>query len=480
MTPAHKTSAILLLAGLVAGGSALLSPATRGLSTPPPPPPSASSAEHPSGLRLTTHMQSSHLLLGTHETHMAVTIEAPIGNRTVIRPPVDVAIVIDRSGSMSGEKLQHAKRAARQLVNQLRSSDRVAVVAYGSDVDIVLSSTPATHRAKSSAYRAIDSIYPDGGTNLSGGLLAGSDEIARNLAHPGASRMARTPSDSINGAVNRIVLISDGLANEGVVNRDQLAAIAAETAARGISITTVGVGLDFDEQTMASIAVNGHGNYYFAESSAALAGLFRDELDKLSATTATRVRLALTPAPGIEILEAYGYPVERIGGQMIIPIADLHANEMRKVVLRVRVDGRAAGPKEIAAIDLSFLPSDARSLQELQVSASAQVTREEATVIAGRDRDAIRHIERARTAWAIDEATRHYESGDASAAIRVIQARRQQARSMAESTGDMDLAGELDDIAEGVYKDIQNAPASSPSGQRARKKNRAAAFELVR
>ena len=466
MTPAHKTSAILLLAALVAGGTALLSPMTPGPITPVPPS-SGNSAEHPSGLRVTTHMQSSHLLLGTHETHMAVTIEAPIGNRTVLRPPVDVAIVIDRSGSMSGDKLRHAKRAARQLIDQLQPGDRVAVVAYGSDVDIVLSSTPVTHGAKSSAYRAIDSIYADGGTNLSGGLLTGTDEIARNL-------------DASAGTVNRIVLISDGLANEGVINRDQLAAMAAETAARGISITTVGVGLDFDEQTMASIAVNGHGNYYFAESSAALADLFRDELDKLSATTATRVRLALTPAPGIEILEAYGYPMERMGRQVLVPIADLHANELRKVVLRVQIDSAALGHKEIAAVDLSFLPSDSHSPQTLQVSASAEVTGEQATVIAGRNRDAIRHIERARTAWAIDEATRHYESGDASAAIQIIQARRQEAHSMAESTGDMDLAGELDDIADGVYKEINAAPASSPDANRVRKKNRAAAFELIR
>ncbi|MEM9494266.1 MAG: VWA domain-containing protein, partial [Myxococcota bacterium] len=229
MTPAGKTSAILLVAGLVAAGAALLSP--RGAAPPPLEPLEPTRAIDASGITLSAQFPSTHIAHGLGETHLAVTITAPSDGKRD-RPPVNVAVVIDRSGSMSGEKLVHAKRAARHLVGQLRPGDRFAIIAYGSEVGVVFPSTPVSAASRSAAYQAIDSIYDDGGTNLSGGLIAGRDQILHSA----------DPS-----TVQRIVLISDGLATMGMIEREQLARLAGETAQRAISITTVGVGLDFDE-----------------------------------------------------------------------------------------------------------------------------------------------------------------------------------------------------------------------------------------
>ncbi|MCG8419380.1 MAG: VWA domain-containing protein [Proteobacteria bacterium] len=461
MTPARKTSAILLLAGLVAGSATLF---THTGSAFDPIADTPNTARDPSGLQISARMQSSHLLRGTGDSYMAVTIEAPTTEKPHNRPPVNVAIVIDRSGSMSGQKLRHAKQAARQLVNQLHPSDRVAIIAYGSDVDVAFRSARATQTTKSAAYRAIDSIYDDGGTNLSGGLLAGHDQIARN------------PEPA---SVERIVLISDGHANAGIVGFDQLALLASQTAERGISITTVGVGLDFDERMMTQIAVSGRGHYYFAESSLMLADLFRQELDKLSATVATHVQLTLSPKPGVQIADAFGYPMEHTGSQVLVPVADLHAGETRKVVLHLRVDAKTPGEMAIADIAISFRPTESLAQRTLHIAARTAVTDNRDTVLAGRDREAIRHIERARTAKAINLATERYEAGDSAGAMQVLRARRKEAQSIASSVNDAALGAELGKAADNADNAFQIAPAASKAGKRARKKTRAKAYRLM-
>lgn len=460
MTPMHKTSAILVLAGLVAAGSVLF---TRG--APAVEPVKAGPIQDNSGLLLQTRLQSSHVLRGVSETHMAVTIQAPFADDARVRPPVNLAIVIDRSGSMAGDKLRDAKDAARQLVSQLRTTDRFSLITYGTDVTVVFASQRARTDVKSAAYRAIDGIYDDGGTNLSGGLIAGRDEIARNAEH---------------GAVERIVLISDGLANEGIVNRDALARLATETTQRGVSITTVGVGLDFDERTMTGIAVNGRGNYYFAENSALLSQMFTDELGKLGTTTATRVRLALTPAAGVEILDAYGYPLQREGAQYLVPVADLYSGETRKVVLRLRVNAGSSAEMKIADVGLTFYPTD--SVQSRTVTAIAQtaITGEQQVVRANLDRDAVRHIERARTATIINQATLQYESGNSAAAQQMLRVQRQQVLDLAKSLGDDDFAEEMEGATMEVDREFSRAPAAkSKKGKRARKANRKRAYDLL-
>lgn len=463
MTPSHKTSAILLLAGLTATTTVLLDRRAPATTSPVQPAPIVQDS---SGLHVQALLQSTHVLRGVGETHLAVTIQAPVSDGTQVRPPVNLAVVIDRSGSMAGDKLAHAKSAAKQLIAQLSPADRVALIGYGTDVDVLFPSARATSEVKNAAYRAIDRIQDDGGTNLSGGLMAGRDEVARNLE---------------SGAVARIVLISDGLANEGITDREALGRLAAETAQRGVSLTTVGVGLDFDERTMTNVAVNGRGNYYFAESSAMLAQMFTDELNKLAATMATNVRLSLTPAPGVEILEAYGYELRREGAHVVVPVADLESGETRKVVLRLRVDAR--GPDDtmdVADIGVSFHTTESATQRTVNALARTAVTDDAEVVQAGLDRDAVRHIERARTAAIINEATIQYESGNVAAAQQMLQVQRQEVLDKAASLGDGLLADEIRQSTMAADRDFAEAPAaSSTEGKRARKANRKRAYDMM-
>lgn len=454
MMPARKTSAILASAVAVACGALLLTPARSAT-------PETASA---GGLTATVRPSSSHIPLGTHDTHVAVTLQAASTSHD--RPPLHVAIVIDRSGSMSGGKLEHATRAAHTLIDQLQPEDRFSLISYGSDIFVDLPSTQASHGGKRAARRALERIFPDGGTHLSGGLSAGWQQLA---------------SAGAPGEVRRIVLISDGQANEGIVDPAALADLAAEITGHGISVTTVGVGLDFDERVMTRMAVAGRGQYHFAESSRALAHLFAQEIQNLGAVTATEISLAVAPAPGVEVVEVYGHPVTRRGDRLIIPVADLHAGDARQVVLGLRVTASDPGDVDLVDVDVRFRPPGARAAQDVHLAARAAATAEHALVLAGRDGQAVRAVERVRTARTLERATQRYEAGDTDQALRLLEERRSQAAAVAAELGDEALAHEIDGVSRRAGSGFATAPArpSSGAGKRVRKINLKEAYDLM-
>ncbi len=456
MTPARKTTGILLTAGVVAIAASLLTMAARS--------PRAESGSG-AGLTVRAQLQSSHVLVGTGEAHMAVTIKAPEGDQNTVRPPLNLAIVIDRSGSMSGEKIEHAKLAARQLVSRLKATDRFAVIAYGSDVDVVFASREASPKARDQAIAAINEIYDDGGTNLSGGLIAGRDEV---LPHRG------------NDRVSRVVLISDGMANEGISDRGALAQLAASTAERGVSITTVGVGLDFDETTMTSLAVAGTGSYYFVENSDALAQIFDDELRKIGATVATEIKVALVPADGVVIEEAYGYEIVREGNRSIISVADLHAGETRKVVLRLRVTAHKPGGVDIAQVEVGYRKVDDGSAQKIAIRSRAEATGSQRAILDNANKEATLHIERAKTARSINMATELYEKGDIAGAQQILTARESEARQLSKDIGYEELDDEVQSATGWASGNMKAAPSSrGAGGSRAKKANRKGAYDMM-
>ena len=258
--------------------------------------------------------------------HVVVSIVAP--GAEAVRPPLALAIVIDRSKSMIGEPLAHAKAAAARLVSQLDPGDAFAVVAYSDNDATIVPMARATAVHKQLASRAIAGLEVDNGTCISCGLARGAAWLA---------------SAPIEGGVRRMVLLSDGYANLGLRDRDDLVQLAADTAARDISITAVGVGLDFDEQTMMRIAEVGRGNYYYVRDTGFLDAAFDREIAGLAETVATDVRLTVQAAPGVQIEQVLGHAVAAAGDAVSIPIADLRAGEPRSVVLRVRGDRAPCG-----------------------------------------------------------------------------------------------------------------------------------------
>ncbi|HEY5945684.1 MAG TPA: VWA domain-containing protein [Kofleriaceae bacterium] len=388
------------------------------------------------------------------EQDIAVTITMP-GGHTQARPPLSLAVVIDRSGSMEGEPLANAKAAAANLVAQLDERDAFTIVTYSSADETVVPMTRATAAAKAAARDAIDRIWDDGNTCISCGISRGAAELATSPVHDGLRRM---------------VLISDGQANTGLWDRNDLAQLATETATRGISISTVGVGLDFDEVTMTELADVGHGHYYFVEDTAKLGQMFERELGGLAETVAADVRLVVTDMSGT-IEEAYGYPMIRQGHEVIVPIADLRAGETRKVVLRSTIDTSNTGKLAVAQFALHWRRTSDGGFDQTRTQLDTIVVRDLDRVRATIDRGAVNIVEQARAARVLEQATTVYETQGSEAAQKLIERNLRDVR--ANGALDVPSVQAIEAASTGAIDNFAKAPAA-----KAKKATRADAYKL--
>jgi Ca-activated chloride channel family protein len=241
------------------------------------------------------------------------------------KPPLNLSIVIDRSGSMGGQPLAEAKRAAAFLVDHLRPSDRVAIVTYADEAEVLVAGRPVGSGVE--IGNAIRSIETDGSTALHDGWMAGVEQAAR----------MREPEQ-----MGRVLLLSDGRANRGVCNPAILAQDAARIAATGITTTTCGLGAHFDELLMLEIAMAGQGSAYYGERAEDLIDPFREELELLSNLLARRLRLSLTAGEGVDLTVLNGYRQD--GVSLILP--DLAEGGEAWAMVRLRFSEKADQPAE--------------------------------------------------------------------------------------------------------------------------------------
>ncbi|MCP9835492.1 MULTISPECIES: VWA domain-containing protein [unclassified Cyanobium] len=234
------------------------------------------------------------------------------------RPPLNLALVIDRSGSMGGTKLSYARKAARFLAGELTSRDRLAIVSFDDEVQIVVASRPVADPQPFIA--AINTIDSGGCTALFDGWRAGATQVAEHL----------DPA-----AMNRVLLLSDGQANEGLTNQDQIAAKVAGLTQRGISTSAFGLGDDFDEDLMGAMAAAGDGTLAHIETPSQLADLYASELRGLASTFGRRVSLGLRGKHGAEVVDLLN-DLKRTGaGNYQLP--NLRAGQELNVGLRLEL-----------------------------------------------------------------------------------------------------------------------------------------------
>ncbi|MEI8250796.1 MAG: VWA domain-containing protein [Synechococcus sp. ELA057] len=214
------------------------------------------------------------------------TPELPAEQQARPRPPLNLALVIDRSGSMSGRKLSYARKAARFLAGELTGRDRLAIVAFDGEVTLVMPSTPVTDPQPFIAV--INTIHSGGCTAVFDGWLAGAEQVAHHL----------DPA-----ALNRVLLLSDGQANEGLTDQKAIAEKVAGLTARGISTSAFGLGDGFDEDLMGAMASSGDGTLAFIESPGQLADLYASELQGLATTLGRRVSLGIRAEHGAELVD---------------------------------------------------------------------------------------------------------------------------------------------------------------------------------
>jgi Ca-activated chloride channel family protein len=220
---------------------------------------------------------------GEGAIYFGVRLHAPDAAPTdaAARPPLNLALVLDRSGSMARGKFDHAREAATFALRQLTERDYVGVVAYDHVIELVAPSQRATPAAKRAVEQALQPIRPRGNTNLHDGWLLGLQQIASQQGQAEAS------------TIHRCFLLTDGLANTGITDRAALVALAQEWRRRGVATTTFGVGEDFDETLLEAIADAGGGHFYFIAEAGDIPNFFRGELGELLTVAARQIALDL-------------------------------------------------------------------------------------------------------------------------------------------------------------------------------------------
>jgi Ca-activated chloride channel family protein len=266
------------------------------------------------------------------------------------RPPVNLAVVLDRSGSMEARgKLDYAKKAGALIVDNLQKIDRLAVVEYDDHITVIWPSAPV--ESPEMIKRQIDSLTPRGSTNLTGGMMKGVDEVLGHLTA---------------GQVNRVLLLTDGLANQGITHPVEIKRLVREARQKGVIISTLGLGLEYNEDLLQAIAESSTGHYYYIENPVQLTGIFQQELTSLFATVAQQVRVTFTPSDAVERVEFFGYQADAADGGSRVALEDLFAGEKRSLLMRIQLKPLAEGPAEVGQLTLSYVQTDGKEAKELR------------------------------------------------------------------------------------------------------------------
>lgn len=264
--------------------------------------------------------------------------------RAETRTPVNLTLVLDRSGSMSGEKLAHAKEAALEAVRRLSADDVFSLVVFDNRVDTLI---PACRVGNGRELESrIYSIQARGGTAIYAGVTQGAAELRRNLED--------------RRYVHRIVLLSDGLANEGPSHPEDFARLGAALLKEGISVSTIGVGLGFNEDLMTRLAQKSDGNTYFVESSRDLSRIFNAELGDVLSVVARRLVLTVEFPEGVRPIAFVGREGSIRGQRAEVELNQLYGGQEKFALVEVEVTSHAAGAEiDIASASLTY--EDART-----------------------------------------------------------------------------------------------------------------------
>ena len=255
------------------------------------------------------------LARGPQRLYAEIDLKADAAERRVERAPLALAVVLDTSGSMGGEKIDRAKDSIIRLLREMRDDDEIAFVRYASDTELV-QPLARVGSVREALIRRVQQVEASGGTNIPPALVQGLGALAL------ASK----------GRVRRVVLASDGLDASRALSEQ----IARDSTSRGITVSSMGIGLDFDEGYMGGVAVAGHGNFAFVKDGAALATFLHRELEETATTTAQGVVAHLRLPEGVRFVRAIGAEGRLgAGGEVELSVGALFAGDEQRVLVEL-------------------------------------------------------------------------------------------------------------------------------------------------
>ena len=347
--------------------------------------------------------------------------------------PVNLSLVVDTSASMEGAAIDAARAAALDLVDALDDGDFLAVVVFHSKTEVLVPSTLIDGKSRDTVRARIRGMKAHGTTDLFNGLSAGLQQIYTH--------------HNVEG-VNRIVLLSDGVPNDAT----QVVQLAQNSANAGISITALGIGVDYDETLLGAIAQSSGGRFHYIDDSEKVADVFRDEVFRLQRVVARNLTLMLRPGPGVAVTEVVGLAAQPTGdGQAYVQLGDLSEGDQRDIVVRLSV----AGHRDGATIELmdgvvGFEDAvDNAGHFERSVFMSARATADKAALADGRNLDVEASAERAQAAAAPVLAIATARAGQLPQALQILDQAEPRARKAAKL---YDNDAELLELADAMLK----------------------------
>ncbi|HEY8088720.1 MAG TPA: VWA domain-containing protein [Polyangiaceae bacterium] len=333
-------------------------------------------------------------------------------------PPVHLAIVVDRSGSMAGPKMSNAVLAAVGAIEHMHDGDRATIVSFDTSARVLVPPTTLDSSTRPTVEAAIRAMRAGGDTCISCALTTATAELD---ASPGA-----------RDEVKRILLISDGEATTGVRDVTGLRALAGRARDRGIGVSTIGVDLAFDERVMAAIAQESNGRHFFVPDASALEQVFQEELGTLETAVASGAELSVDLAPGVVVEDVLDRSFRREGKRVLVPLGTFDAKEEKTVLLKVRVPADSDGDRAVA--DLSLTYRDVVAKQDARCSGSLALdVRNDGTAQRELDPFVAARVERSRTARTLTDANELFRKGKADDA-RAELSRRQREIAVASPT----------------------------------------------
>jgi Ca-activated chloride channel homolog len=334
---------------------------------------------------------------------------------------------------MTGAKLEHTKAAAEYLIKRLGPQDKMALVTYDDDVELRASLGTSD---QSMLIGLVHGIHPGGCTNLSGGWLKGAEELGR----------------ATGDGVRKLLLLTDGQANRGIVDTDSLVKMATEMRGRGVGTTTIGYGGGFNEELLTAMADGGGGNAYFAASPEDAPGIFGQEFTDLASLVAQNLSVEIRPSDEVKLLGFLNdYPSTAVQGGVQLALGDVYGEENRRVVFELNIPEMAKlGVCRVADVVIRYVTTgDQVATHEVTVPLVINMVSADEASNAAPNQDVIEEVTILKAARAQREARERADHGDYDGAQKLLRDSAEQLRSVAPHSHRADELLEEADILDG-------------------------------
>ncbi|HEY6460620.1 MAG TPA: VWA domain-containing protein [Polyangiaceae bacterium] len=333
------------------------------------PPVAVDAPQGPQGPWVGAAADSDVLLARGGDAFVGVWVDVPAAAKSRVRAPVDLALVIDTSGSMEGAKIQAARASARTIVSRLADGDVLSVDTFSDHAKTLVPPVRITPETRAKVQSVLSELGTGGSTNMFEGLELAEMHVAQaDRGHP----------------VRRIVMISDGQANVGPSSPQALGDLAQRTLSLGAQVTSLGVGLDYDERTLDAIAERTSGRLFHVGDPREMEQTLANEVDMLASTVADQASIEVVPAPGVVLVGVEGARVEGADdGAVRIPLGALYAGQHREALVRVRLTESAVGTQRaLASVRLRFHDPAENDVERLQEVLAKATTSDDPTTVA--------------------------------------------------------------------------------------------------